>query len=98
MDTSQIIERIRSRQQELRERGILSLSVFGSRARGDHKPDSDLDILIDYDPSSGFSLIDVCAVERILREDLGLPVQATTRNALRSWLRRKVERDEVKVF
>lgn len=98
MDASQIIERIRSREPELHARGILSLSIFGSRARGDHKPDSDLDVLIEYDPSSQFSLIDLCAVERILHDELGVPVQATTRQSLRPWLRRKVERDEVRVF
>lgn len=53
-------------------RGASNVRVFGSVARGDARPDSDVDLLVDMDPSKG--LLDLAALTEELRELLGRPV------------------------
>ena len=59
--------------------------AFGSRARGDAREDSDLDLLIKAGPT--MSLLDVAAVQVQVEELLGLPVQVVTEGALHPMLR-----------
>ncbi len=66
---------LRSRREELaRTHGITSLRVFGSRARGDAQPGSDLDVLIDVEKPYRFDLFGLITLEQQMSEDLGLPV------------------------
>ena len=66
---------LRSRREELaRSYGITSLRVFGSRARGDARPDSDIDVLIEAEKPYRFDLLGLIALEQQMSEDLGLPV------------------------
>jgi predicted nucleotidyltransferase len=52
MDTQQILDRLRENERDLRERGVTHAALFGSRARGDNRPDSDIDIMIDIAPDT----------------------------------------------
>ncbi len=66
---------LRSRREELaRTYGITSLRIFGSRARGDARPDSDIDVLIEAEKPYRFDLLGLIALEQEMSEDLGLPV------------------------
>ena len=51
MTRDEIIARLRARKPEIRAKGVLHLALFGSRVRGDYRPDSDLDVLVDIDPT-----------------------------------------------
>ena len=42
--TQEIIDRLRDHEADLRSRGVLHVALFGSRARGDNRPDSDVDL------------------------------------------------------
>ena len=53
-------------------RGASNIRVFGSVARGDSRPNSDVDLLVDMAPGS--SLLDLAALTEELRELLGRPV------------------------
>lgn len=63
-----------------RQHLVVGLRVFGSVARGDHRPDSDLDLLVDFAP--GVSLFDQARFERRLRELLGIDVDVISARAL----------------
>ena len=72
--------------------------IFGSRARGDAREDSDIDILIDVDPDAKFSLLDLIGVEHIIEDATGLRAQATMRRSLEPRMAERITDDIVEVF
>ena len=50
MDKDAILARLREHEPGLKARGVTHAALFGSRARGDNRPESDIDIMIDFDP------------------------------------------------
>lgn len=67
-----LVRDLRALAPELRARGVTRLALFGSRARGDHRADSDLDVLIEVDPHSRFSAFSLVGLERHLSALLGV--------------------------
>ena len=83
MKQAEVAEVLRRYEAALRDNGATALFVFGSRARGTGRPDSDLDLFIDYDPTVKIpNLIRLMQIEDELSQTLGIPVTITTRNAL----------------
>lgn len=74
-----------------REHGVVFAGLFGSRARGEASPDSDVDVLVRFDERR--SLIDQARVEREIGEAMGRSVDLVTENALSPYLRDQVEAD-----
>jgi len=75
-----LISRLRAHAAEIREHGIVALAIFGSRARGEERPDSDVDVLVSYDPDRTVTLYDLVRVERLLEDLTGLDVHVSTRD------------------
>jgi predicted nucleotidyltransferase len=71
-----------------RRRGAHNVRIFGSRARGDAGPNSDLDVLIDLEP--GRSLFDVGGLLSDLQHLLGYPVDVVTADGLHWYIRDRV--------
>ena len=87
---------LRRRLPELRARyGVQRLFLFGSRARGDARAESDLDLLIEFEQIP--TLFDLVRLEQELTEDLGVRVQVTTPKAIKPSLKPGVTRDLVEV-
>jgi predicted nucleotidyltransferase len=82
----------------LKERGAMALYVFGSTVREDARPESDLDLFIDYDDTRKFSLFDLVGIKLFLEEALKTKVDVTTRDSLHPMLRADIERSAVRVF
>ena len=74
-----------------REHGIVFAGLFGSRARGEASPDSDVDVVVRFGERR--SLIDQARVERKIGEAMGRSVDLITENALSPYLRDQVEAD-----
>ena len=73
---------------------VQRLALFGSYARGDQSPDSDVDILVEVDPSVGLGFVDLA--ERI-EEVLGLPVELVSHRALTPKRMKSIEQDLIYV-
>jgi predicted nucleotidyltransferase len=81
----EIVEILRQALPELsREFGVRRLAIFGSYARGDATHDSDVDVLVEFDPSLGLRFVDLA--ERI-EALLGMPADVVSRRAVsaRHW-------------
>jgi predicted nucleotidyltransferase len=98
MTREQIIARLRSTAPALRAEGVTGLAIFGSRARGDARPDSDLDILIDVDPDTRFSLLNLSGVGLIVEDVTGLKAQVAMRRSLEAGMAKRIADDLIEVF
>jgi uncharacterized protein len=97
VDRHTAIERLTAHRDVLREYGIDSLWLFGSTARNESRPDSDVDLFFDYaDP--GFSLVELVRVRRQISEILGAPADVMTRDSLHPLLRARIEAAAVRVL
>lgn len=72
---------IRSQLPILRGWGVVRIGLFGSRARGTARVDSDVDLLVELEPHR--DLLDLVMVKQHLESVLGLPVDAVTPSGLR---------------
>jgi uncharacterized protein len=85
-------------QKPLRQRGVVSLALFGSSVRGDRRPDSDVDVLIDIAPDMRFSLLDLVGVKDFLEDRLGRSVDVVTKEGLEPLIRDRVLGEAKAVF
>ena len=82
----------------LHARGVTAIYVFGSLARGEAGPESDVDLIVDYDPASSFNLFDLAGVHRRLSERLGVNADVVTRDGIHRRIRDRVLNEAVRVF
>jgi predicted nucleotidyltransferase len=93
-----VIARLRDHEAELRERGVRHVALFGSRARGDVRPDSDIDILIELDPDAPVDLFRYAGIKRYIAELFVGPVDVVDCDALKPHIRRPAAHDAIYAF
>lgn len=69
---------------------IERLSVFGSAARNELTPTSDIDLLVEYEPDAPVGYFSMARHMRELSEIVGRPVDLCTRNGLKDYIRQEV--------
>jgi uncharacterized protein len=74
--------------EELRALGVRTLSLFGSVARGEARPDSDVDLLVEFDEVPGF--VGYVRLRDRLADILGRPVDLVMASGLKIQLRERV--------
>jgi putative addiction module CopG family antidote len=94
----EVLAELAELEKPLRERGLTSLALFGSVARGAGRPGSDVDVLIDVAPDARFSLIDLVSVKDFLEDRLGHRVDVVTKEGLDPAVRDRVLREAETVF
>jgi predicted nucleotidyltransferase len=97
-DRDRVIGKIHDHEAELRALGVEKLWLFGSLARGDARPDSDVDVLIDIVSARQFSLLDLAEVRLVLCDLLGREAGVVIREDLRPRFRDRIADDLVEVF
>ena len=98
MQRHEAITRLKSQAEAARALGATAMYLFGSTARDDATEDSDLDLFIEYEVNSRFSLIDLVGIQQMLESRLGRIVDLTTRDSLNSLLKDAIEASALRIF
>jgi predicted nucleotidyltransferase len=98
MNSQDAIAILRRNEDDLHARGIRHAAIFGSVARGENRPDSDLDIVIDIDPEAHVTLFDYVGLKDYVASLFDGPVDVIDRDALKPHLRAPSARDAVYAF
>jgi predicted nucleotidyltransferase len=98
MTRVEAIVKLKDRASAIRALGATSLYVFGSTVRDEARSESDLDVFIDYDPTSRFNAFDLVGIKQYLEDELKIPVDVTTRDGLHPMLKANIERCAILVF
>jgi predicted nucleotidyltransferase len=77
---------------------IRSVALFGSHVRGTARDDSDIDVLIDFDPQATIGLFEFIEIQDQLSEALGQKVDLLTPQALSKYFRDEVLREAEPVY
>jgi uncharacterized protein len=98
MRRDEIIARIRKHTDAIKAEGASALYLFGSAARDEADAASDIDVFVDVDPNSRFSLFNMSGIRLIIMDETGCDVDITTRDALHPRLRERILAEAVQVF
>ena len=94
----EILARLRELAPALKAAGVIRLALFGSRARGDARPDSDLDVLVDTTSRGELPPFDFFEVVHLIENATGLQVQISMRNLLKPRITERIADDLIEVF
>jgi predicted nucleotidyltransferase len=97
MDRTEAIMKLQAHESELKRLGVWHLFLFGSTARGEARPDSDIDLFFDYERGK-FSLFDLMDVKQRTSGILGREADIMTRDSLHKVLRRRIEASSLQIF
>ncbi len=100
MTRAEALRSLRERESDLRRLGIVTLSLFGSVARGEEQPGSDVDLVarMDYDQVRTLGPFGFFGIEDRIAEMLGVAVDLVTEPACKHRLQAEIDRDRVVVY
>ena len=98
MNRDEVISKLRAHEAELKAAGILRLAIFGSVARGDNSPESDVDLLADFDKTKHYTLLTMGRLESRLADLLGTRVDLSSPEWLKESVKNQVLREAVFAF
>ena len=96
MKRDEVLAIVAAHRQQLQAMGVKSLELFGSVARDEAGPDSDVDFLVEFDRP--VKLFDFSKVRLYLEDVLGCSVDMGTQDALREHLRKPVLKDVIRAL
>ncbi|MBS1829500.1 MAG: nucleotidyltransferase family protein [Acidobacteria bacterium] len=76
-----------------RRYGVKELSLFGSAARGEMRPESDIDIMVEFEPGVRIGLVKFESLIDELQSIAGRKVDLVTKRGLKPWVRQSVLQD-----
>ena len=98
MDKAQVILKLREHEAELKAAGIVHVHLFGSTARGEATPASDIDLLIDFAEPNTLTLLTLSRFQNELTDLLGQTVDISSADWLREHVRVRALREAVLAF
>jgi predicted nucleotidyltransferase len=98
MDRQTIIARLRENEAALRARGVMHAALFGSRARGEGDPNSDIDILVEIAPDFPMDVFQYVGVVHAIGDLFAGRVDVSNHAAMKPHVRPTAERDAIYAF
>lgn len=93
MNKEEILEKLKD---YLIKAGARKILVFGSFARGETKPESDIDLIVEFNERK--SLLDIVGLEQELTEILGIKVDLLTEKSISPYILDKIKNDLIVVY
>ncbi|GIK80839.1 MAG: nucleotidyltransferase domain-containing protein [Pseudorhodoplanes sp.] len=98
MRRNEAIARLKTTEPALRAVGVAALYLFGSHARDEAKPDSDVDVFVDPESDEAFNFLDYMHAYEAIQKVVGVDVGYSTRAGLSPYIRENVEQEAIRVF
>jgi predicted nucleotidyltransferase len=98
MNSFEAIETLRRSEPALRDRGVMHAALFGSLARGDNRPSSDIDIMIEIDPDARMTVFEYLDLKDYIGTLFDKPVDVVTREGLKPYVRPAATADAIDAF
>ena len=98
MDRDTALSRLKAHEAELRAMGVAGLSLFGSVARGDAGPNSDVDLAARFDPAAQVGMVKYGAIAERLRTLLRAPIDLVGEPARTARMQAEIDRDRALVY
>lgn len=99
MTREDVLQVLRDHEAELRQQGVIHAALFGSLARGEAGPKSDIDIMIEFDPDAPVTMWSYVAVIRYVQGLFGRRrTDVVNRLGINKYIRPNAERDAVHAF
>jgi hypothetical protein len=95
MERELVLKLLRANADELHRRGVKSLSLFGSLARGEEQPESDIDLLVELEPPLTFDRY--IHLKFFMEDLLGRPVDLVMPETLKPLARRSAKQEAILV-
>ena len=98
MKRDEVLRKLKEAEADPRAQGVAHAALFGSVARGEDRPDSDIDIMIEIAPDSRMDLFRYVGIVQYVEELFPVPVDVANREGLKPFVRPSAERDAVYAF
>lgn len=98
MKTEDALTILRRNEGDLRARGVRRAALFGSVARGDNRPDSDIDIMIEIEPDARITAYDYAGLKEYIESLFDGPVDVVSRDNLKPYVRPAATADAIYAF
>ena len=98
MNSEEALAVLRQHADELRARGVRRAALFGSVARGEADADSDINIMIELDPTRHMDVFSYAGLKNYINELFGRPVDVVDREGLKPHVRGPAIADAIYAF
>jgi len=87
MKIDDVLAILRKNERDLRARGVRRAALFGSVARGDNRPGSDIDIMIEVEPEADIGIFEYVAIKQYIASLFDGPVDVVSKENLKPFVR-----------